>query len=216
MGKDNLAELGEKFEGIQEFADTRDLGGVFNVDIKVHLSTKSFEYSGIIDNYTSSIDDMLDVIDAWGAGETGSKTNASLQYRTALENPTLLTTLWSDWKPLTNIMSSARAYEFRLVLSSDDYNYSVIVEEAGYTMSIPKREEDKALSGSHYYNVTFDYPFYQTPRVYVSLYDGASGDYYTISNLTKTGFTIVFYNSSGGGKVSSATVRAIGYGKQVA
>ena len=68
--------------------------------------------------------------------------------------------------------------------------------------------------------MTFDYPFYTAggtvlPSIGITAQNMASGDYYTLTGISGTGFTITFRNSAGTAIDRNFTYSAVGYGKQV-
>ena len=69
-------------------------------------------------------------------------------------------------------------------------------------------------AGAGAVNVLYPKAFYQTPKLGITAKDLATGDYYEISNETRTGFTIHFKNSSGSSLDKSFSYQANGYGAQ--
>jgi len=61
--------------------------------------------------------------------------------------------------------------------------------------------------------VNFAHPFYQAPSVGLTAFNMNSGDYFSISSVTDTGFTLVFRNSAGTAISRNFTYTAIGFGK---
>ena len=76
--------------------------------------------------------------------------------------------------------------------------------------------ENDVVSGTGTYVITFGKPFYATPAIGISAENMASGDFYTISSKSKTGFSIAFTNSSSSGISRTFDYVAQGYGLQSA
>ena len=69
-------------------------------------------------------------------------------------------------------------------------------------------------SGTSTKSITFTNNFYATPNITVTGQDLASGDYFVITNKTKTGFDVVFKNSSDTIINKTFDYQANGYGLQ--
>ena len=67
-------------------------------------------------------------------------------------------------------------------------------------------------SGAGAKAITYTNAFYASPAVGIAAQNMATGDYYTISSKTKTGFTITFYNSSAAAQDRTFDYVAKGYG----
>jgi len=64
--------------------------------------------------------------------------------------------------------------------------------------------------------VTFPTAFYATPSVGITAQDMDAGDYFTITSISRTGFTVTFRDS--GANIVSKTFdyQAVGHGRQIA
>ncbi len=91
-----------------------------------------------------------------------------------------------------------RYFKFRLKLTSDDNNARPEVSSMQIKMVLEKRleSEEDVVSGAGAKAITYTNAFYASPAVGIAAQNMATGDYYTISSKTKTGFTITFYNNS--------------------
>ena len=89
-------------------------------------------------------------------------------------------------------------FKFRCVLSSANNNARPFVTGLKARLVLEKRSEtgDDIASGTSTKSVTFTNAFFQIPNLTVTGQDLASGDFFVISNKSKTGFDIVFKNSS--------------------
>jgi len=112
-------------------------------------------------------------------------------------------------------------------LTSGDPAQTIRVTELGYTASLQRRTEQSATaiaSGAGAKNVIFDHPFFvgtssllgansHLPSVGITATDLASGDFFTLTNVSSTGFTVHFKNSSGASINRNFNFTAIGFGK---
>ena len=62
------------------------------------------------------------------------------------------------------------------------------------------------------HNFTFTNSFYDIPTIIVTGQNMATGDFFTITNKAKTGFTVTFFNSSNTIISKTFDFQAIGYG----
>lgn len=106
---------------------------------------------------------------------------------------------WTAWKPFLTGSYLARAYQFRIDLTSGVTTQNIAVEELEVTIDMPDRTEshEGLVSGLvDPFHFDFDYDFNVVPAIGIITHDMVSGDYYTITNKTSSGFDIVFKNSS--------------------
>ena len=117
-----------------------------------------------------------------------------------------------------DISSSAthqfRYAKFRLRLTNDDYKTSSKVTGLSVKLGLENRTASGAdiSSGTGTKAVTFANAFYAIPSIGVSVQNMASGDTYTISSKSVTGFSIAFVNSSASGVDRTFDYVAKGYG----
>ena len=197
--------------GSYQFASTLDLGAVYDIDLRAILQTRAFAPS-------TYWDERLDLIDDWDDidGDDLSATNASLFVRTTNSNPSGSPT-WGLWQPFVNGTTRGRGLQFRLVATSHNPDQNVLIEQLGVVTQFQRRVEIQRnlSSGTNTYTATFPTAFYATPSVGITAQDMGTGDYFTISNATRTGFQITFRNS--GGSIVSRTFDylAVGHGREI-
>lgn len=136
----------------------------------------------------------------WGAHVT----NGSLPYAPA----------WTPWKPFTMGEYTARAFQFRALLTSEMENVTPVISALSVSVDMPDRTESgKAIvsdpAGS---TIPFAQGFHAPPAVAITAQNMATGDYYTITNIAADGFDIRFFNSGGTGISRNFDYVAKGYG----
>ena len=208
---------GYKSSGIYYFSNDLDLGQKYTSRLTFLFTSTRFDRTANFDSATGNFDDRGDGVALFDGDPTAfSDTSVSLQLRHTDDDPTGTPT-WSDWQAFSVSDITARAFEFRLVLSSTDTNVTPVVSALSATIDM----QDRTTSGSDITftgttNITFDDPFAATPAIGLSLADLTNGDRYTITNKTRTGFTI---NTFTGGSASTNAVTldyvAKGYGKEL-
>ena len=91
----------------------------------------------------------------------------------------------------------------------------MIITELGATAELQQRTESGSGTGSSTYNITFADAFYAAPEVFISPSNMATGDYFAVSSVTRTGFTVAFTNSAAAAVTRSFSYTAVGYGKEI-
>jgi len=107
-----------------------------------------------------------------------------------------------------------RYFKFRCKLTNDDNKTRPKVHTLSYTVNFEKRTEsdEDVVSGTGTKAITYTNSYYATPSVGISAQGMATGDYYSITSKSKTGFTIQFFNSSNSGISKTFDWSAVGYG----
>ena len=174
------------------------------------------------------IDSRTENVDLWDDwdGDVVDKVNAVLQVRTTTDDPSASPT-WGDWQEFVNGTFKARAYQFRANLTSSDVAQNILVDQLGYEATFQRRTEQSSAviaSGAGSKAVTFTNAFFagtaslggtnsSAPSVGITAQNMQSGDYFTLSSISGTGFTVSFFNSSNAAVDRNFTYSAVGFGK---
>lgn len=197
--------------GEYDFGSTLDLGGVFDVNIRRYFVTRPYVSSQLWDDYA-------DVIDNWATIDTSSadQVNAALYVR-ATDNDPNASPVWSSWREFSNAIPRGRAFQFKVAATSSAIDQNIIIDELGCEVELQQRTASSATltSGAGTYSVVFAEKFYQAPSVGITAFDLATGDYFAVSNVTRSGFDVVFRNSAGAAVSRQFTYTAIGYGREI-
>jgi hypothetical protein len=165
--------------GIYYFSNDLDLGQKYTSRLTFSFTSTRFDRTANFDSTTGNFDDRGDGVALFDGDPTAfSDTSVSLQLRHTDDDPTGTPT-WSDWQAFSVSDITARAFEFRLVLSSTDTNVTPIVSALSTTIDM----QDRTTSGSDITftgttNITFDDAFAATPAIGLSLADLTNGDRY--------------------------------------
>ena len=200
--------------------DTLDLGGVFSLDLKRHFLTEAFYPSDLFDS-RGLIDDITDF-----DGATATEVNAEMLVRVTQDNPSSGSPTYSAFQTFANGTYKGRGFQFRAKLTSDDVAQDIKVSQLGYTASLQRRTEqgNVTASGTGAKAVTFTNPFFvgtssllgansNLPSVGINAQNMASGDFFEVTNISGTGFTVHFKNSSNASIDRNFTYQAVGFGK---
>ena len=199
------------------FANTLDFGAAYAVDLERYLVTRGFYPNSLIDS-------RLEEIDLWTDFDGGvvDQVNAQMLMRATNDDPTGSPT-WSAWQQFVSGTFNGRAFQFRADLLSNNASQNILVDGLGYEASFQQRTDQSTAtiaSGAGAKAVTFEKPFYTAsgtvlPSVGITAQNMATGDYFVISSVTGTGFTITFRNSAGTAVDRNFTYSAVGYGRGV-
>ena len=200
---------------------TLDLGSVFSLDLKRHFLTEAFYPNDLIDSRLANVDTWTDF-----DGATATEVNAEMLVRVTQDDPSSSPT-YSDFQTFANGTYKGRGFQFRAKLTSNDVAQDIKVSQLGYTASIQRSTEQGNViaSGAGAKAVTFQHPFFvgtanteggansNLPSVGINAQNMASGDFFEISSVSGTGFTVHFKNSSNASVDRNFTYQAVGFGK---
>ena len=200
--------------------DTLDLGGVFSLDLKRHFLTEAFYPSDLFDS-RGLIDNITDF-----DGATATDVNAEMLVRVTQDNPSSGSPTYTGFQTFANGTYKGRGFQFRAKLTSNDTAQDIKVSELGYTASLQRRTEqgNVTASGAGAKAITFTHPFFvgtssllgantNLPSIGINAQNMASGDYFEVSSVSGTGFTVHFKNSSNASIDRNFTYQAVGFGK---
>lgn len=200
--------------GIYYFANDLDLGQKYTSRISNNVTVERSDLTDLMDSAQGLFDSRAGNFD--GEPNAFDDVSVSVQVRHTNDDPTGTPT-YSDWASFTVADVTARALQFRAVLSTTDTNVTPLVSALSASIDMEDRTEsgaDIVFTGTK--AVTFATPFKAVPAIGLSLANLTDGDRYTITSKTRSGFTI---NTFTGGSVStnSATLDFVakGFGKEL-
>ena len=173
-------------------------------------------------------DSRTDLIDTWVDIDGGvvDQVNAELYVRKTNDDPSGSPT-YSAWQPLANGVLKARAFQFKAVLTTSNAAQNILVDELGYKAQFQQRTEQSTstiASGTSAKAVTFTNAFFTgtsslggansaLPTIGITPQNMATGDFFELSSISRTGFTVTFKNSSGTIVDRNFNYMATGFGK---
>ena len=183
------------------------------------MSGIGFYIGDRFDNRTANIDTWTDF-----DGAVANDANAKLSVRTSNDMSS-----YTEFNDFANGTFKARGFQFRAILETTDVAQNMNINQLGYKAEMPTRTEQSSViaSGAGSKSVTFSAPFFvgttaitgiPKPSVTISPQHSSSkqmatGDFFELTNITGTGFTVHFKNSSGGSIDRDFTYSAVGFGK---
>jgi hypothetical protein len=202
--------------GTYLFNETLDLGAVFSLDLRKHLQSSSVYSTDLFD----SIVDLDARQDFDGTGSTD--TNAEVFVQSSQDGSN-----YSSFQKFANGTFKGRTFKFKTVLTTKDTNQDIRVSQLGYIAEFQRRTEQSTTtiaSGAGAKSITFNHPFFtgtsallgansNPPAIGITAFNMASGDFFELTSITETGFTVHFKNSSGSSVDRNFNFTAIGFGK---
>jgi hypothetical protein len=122
---------------------------------------------------------------------------------------------WGDWNEYANAIVRGRGIQLKVEGSTRTAQVGLVISELGATAELQQRTETASNTGSSTYNVTYADAFYAAPDVTISPSNMATGDFFTLTAVTRTGFTVEFKNSASAAVTRSFTYTAVGYGREI-
>ena len=198
--------------GEYKFGSTWDMGAVYDVNLRRRFVTRPIVPAALWD-------DKVQLIDEWPLIDEDNidTVNAALYVRTTTDDPAVDNPVYGDWNEFANVISRGRGFQFKVRAASSDPDTNIVIDELGCLMELQLHTEQSGTlaSGAGAYAVVFDNAFYQPPNVGVTGFNMATGDFFTVTSVTRTGFTVEFKNSTGTSVNRNFTYTAVGYGREV-
>jgi len=200
-------------EGFYYFANDADLGAVYTSRLTASITSTRTDYVNTFDDATGLFDAREGLFD--GDVNAFDDTDVELQLRTTNDDPAGSPT-FSDWTPFVVGDYTARAFEFRLRLTTQDTQATPVVSGTTVTIDMPDRvlSGEDLSSGAGAYAVTFSPAFKATPAIGIAAQDLQTGDFYEITSKSASGFTITFKDSGGTAVDRTFDYVAKGYGRE--
>jgi len=221
--------------GEYQFASIVDLGAVFSLELKRKLQVVGFNIGDDIeslipgppgiewDDYAT--DNNFD-------GGAADETSCQIQVATSQT----ASGSFSAFNNFANGTFKGRRFKFKLILTTTNTAQNINVQQAGFIAQFQSRTEQNyqtgsgtstasQSSGTSAKTVTFGTPFFVgtsslgganafLPTVGITIENAQSGDFFTITSVSGTGFTVSIKNGSNFVD-RNFTFQAVGYGKGV-
>ena len=201
-------------EGFYTLNQSLSLDAIYDVSFTKNITVDQIEdpYDQFDDGRGAALFD-----DAPAPFDGNDPTNATINLQVATSNSSLgAATEFFNMNTTTTY--KGRYFKFRLRLANANNKTRAFVSGISVTVSMESRAEaeNDVVSGTGTKAITFGKPFFQTPAIGISAENMTTGDFYTISSKSKTGFSIAFTNSSSSGISRTFDYVAQGYGLQSA
>ena len=197
-------------EGFYTLAQTLTLSGIYDTSFIKSITIDKIEnpYDLFDDGRGATLFD-----DAPAPFDGNDPTNATVQLQIASSNTSLDDA--TSFQPMnTSTTFKGRYFKFRLRLANKNFKTRAFVSAISIDVKMQKRTEtgEDVASGTSTKTVTFTNPFFAIPSIGIAGQDMSTGDFFTISNKSITGFDIDFKNSSGSNINKTFDFVAVGHG----
>jgi len=228
-----LTDPATSLTGTYEFASVFDLGAKYsNIRFQRHIDSAGFFVSGLFDSILNV--DQMESFD----GEGSENIKSLLKIQTSDDNVT-----YSTSQPLFNGLFVGRYFKFESEIISVNANENMRIKELGFNAFLPARIENKYQQGgaggavvsspqqsttsASGKDVVFANRFFTgttniggstttfLPSISIAPEDMSSGVSFALSNVSGTGFTVLFTDASGSPVNVKFTFQALGYGKGI-
>lgn len=196
--------------GEYTYEDALDLGQVYDINVRRRLVSGAVTFGTLFDSVPGVFDDQPGDFD----GADLDQVNAVTYVRVTNDNPAS-SPVWGDWNEYANAIVRGRGIQLRVEGSTRTAQVGLVISELGATAELQQRTETASNTGSSTYNVTYADAFYAAPDVTISPSNMATGDFFTLTAVTRTGFTVAFKNSASAAVTRSFTYTAVGYGREI-
>ena len=194
-------------EGVYDFGVT-DLGAVYTTRITADMIVGAFNS----DNNMATWAALSEIADLSG-GVTGDEYHIHLFVSYSLTD-SVSSIQWSDYRKFIAGDYTARHLRFRLFVSSR--YFTIIPQISRLTVKIDAPDRliggQDIESGTGGKSVIFSPAFHTIQSISIAGEDLESGDYMSVTNKSRTGFTVEFFNSSDVSVDRSFDYQALGFG----
>jgi hypothetical protein len=211
------------------YEEELDLGQVYDVNIRRRVISGAVTFGTLFDDVPGLFDDQPgdfdgDDLDQVNAVTYVSVANDEISDNILLEDGDdllledgflLLAEAWGPWNEYANAIVRARGIRLKVEGSTRTAQVGLVISELGATAELQQRTETASNTGSSTYTVTYADAFYAAPDVTISPANMATGDFFTLTSVTRTGFTVAFSNSASAAVTRSFTYTAVGYGREI-
>jgi predicted phage tail protein len=190
------------------FAETLDLGNTYDVNFRRYIRITPVSYDTLMDGATGLFDDRSGFFD----GTSIDSTNVILYIRSTNDDSTGSPT-WGPWTELINCVIQGRAFQIKAVLSTNNESVGIAVDNLRVIPELLRRTTS-STSPITTASALFDSSFYDIQAVTITPIEITGTQYYTLSNITQSGFTANFFD--GGTAIEEPYgYTATGYGRKI-
>jgi len=201
-------ETGFEPTGSYEFGET-DLGEVYTSRVTVDTVVST---SGGLSTMAGWIN-LAGLLDIAG-DDTGDEVKVEIQVNYSIVDSA--TPVYQGFRRFVVGEYTARHLKFRAVLTTDFSTVTPKITNLTAIIDMPDRVDygNDIVSGAASYPVVFSPSFRELRSVTIAAQNMNTGDFYVISNKTRTGFDVIFRNSAGAAVSRSFDYQAIGFGRE--
>ena len=197
-------------EGEYQYEDTLDLGQVYDINVRRRVVSAAVSFGTLFDSVSGLFDAQPGDFDG---GEL-DQVNAVTYVRVTDDDPAGTPT-YGDWNEYANAIVRGRGIQLKVEGATRTSQVGLVISELGATAELQQRTETDSKTGSSTYTVTYADAFYAAPDVNISPSNMATGDFFTLTSVTRTGFTVAFSNSASAAVTRNFTYTVVGFGREI-
>ena len=185
-------------------------GGVFDVNLKRRITSNPYIANDYIDTWPNP--PGIDAREKFD-GIEGQNINAKLFVSSSIDGVT-----YSAFSELQNAVVRGQHFKFKLQATSAATNENVHISQLGaFAYLAARTEQNSATGAAGAQAVNFGSAFYEPPTISAAINDTnmQSGDFVTVSSVTRTGFSFTCTTSAGQSVARDIIYTASGHGAQV-
>ena len=196
-------------EGFYTFSNTLSLDAIYDVSLGALLGMSSEDDYDLFDSGRGAT--LFEDAKAPFDGSSEIQCGAEIQVGADDSDLANITTFQKIAQQST---IKGRFFKFRCRITSEDNKVRAKVHDLKFSVNFEKRVEsgEDIVSSASGSDITFTNGFFATPSIGVAAQGMATGDFFTITSKSKTGFTIRFFNSSNTGISRTFDFQAVGHG----
>lgn len=168
-----------------------DLGVVATFRIRAEITADGVALADLID--------LRGYVDTWESIDDTdiSDVSATVYVRVTPDDPTG-SPVWSEWEPFMIGEYVGRAGQFKTVLETENTLHNIEISTLSLFVDMLDRlESGEDLPSGSGLAVVYAQKFQTYPALAITGQDMQTGDYWTVTSKTATGFTVIFYDSGG-------------------
>ena len=181
--------------GSYVFANSFDFSNIYKFKVLINnFNVDHLDYVDSFDAASGFFDSRAGLFD--GATNASVATNVQLQASTSQDNIT-----FTSFSNFTSGDYVARVIKFKALLTSSDTSATPKINNLSLKIFVPKMSASgsniSSTTNTSGKTITFSPAFYQTPSLTVVGQDLATGNFFTITSKSRTGFVVEFFDSGG-------------------
>lgn len=181
--------------GEYAFNTVIDLGAVYTTSLETALTAVGLDSNSSMDDWTN-----VDLITDFDQAASPTSWNVKIYEAHTNDNPSGSPT-WTGFAQFGLSEYQARGFKFKAVLESEQTGITPSISALSVSVNVDTtiRSGNDVTSNSTDTPTTITYsdPFYSFKGLTITAQSMSTGDYYTITNPSTSGFEIIFKNSAG-------------------
>ena len=190
---DDGGDTASNVEGYYDFP-VLDVGGIFTSRVTTNVGFTRFDSTTLFDNFSGNFDAREGLFD--GSYTEFNDVNVEMLIATSNDNST-----YTDYRSYILGDYKARYFKLRAKLTTDTFTSAPSIHTLSATVDMPDRTDALGNISSGTAGggkvITYSPAFKSVQALGISSDNLSTGDYYTITSKSATGFTVTFRNSSG-------------------